>query len=215
MYPAAAAAKSLQSGPTLCDPRDGSPPGSTIPRDSPSKNTGVGCIPRQEKSPQGGPPVPQWGVAPTGCNSRKPAQSSKDPVQPEINYKHTYIIYIYILYTYYHISIYTHTIWSPYQPPGWMLFLASFPEKKLRPREVNPARKEPRWGLNLCEPDPKGEVFERPTAGCHLIILVFVFYLTPLLPVPSPASSQIRAIPCTQTPSRLSTVSNRNAWVLL
>ena len=28
--PAAAAAKSLQSCPTLCDPRDGSPPGSAI-----------------------------------------------------------------------------------------------------------------------------------------------------------------------------------------
>ena len=30
-YTAAAAAKSLQSCPTLCDPRDGSPPGSTFP----------------------------------------------------------------------------------------------------------------------------------------------------------------------------------------
>ena len=30
-YPAAAAAKSLQSCPTLCDPRDGGPPGSPIP----------------------------------------------------------------------------------------------------------------------------------------------------------------------------------------
>ena len=30
IYPAAAA-KSLQSCPTLCDPRDGSPPGSPIP----------------------------------------------------------------------------------------------------------------------------------------------------------------------------------------
>ena len=40
---AAAAAKSLQSCPTLCDPRDGSPPGSVCPRDSPGKNTGVGC----------------------------------------------------------------------------------------------------------------------------------------------------------------------------
>ena len=30
-WPAAAAAKSLQSCPTLCDPRDGSPPGSPIP----------------------------------------------------------------------------------------------------------------------------------------------------------------------------------------
>ena len=40
--PAATAAKSLQSCPTLCDPIDGSPPGSH-PWDSPGKNTGVGC----------------------------------------------------------------------------------------------------------------------------------------------------------------------------
>ena len=39
---AAAAAKSLQSCTTLCDPRDGSPPGS-FPWDSPGKNTGGGC----------------------------------------------------------------------------------------------------------------------------------------------------------------------------
>ena len=31
MYAAAAAAKSLQSRPTLCDPTDGSPPGSPVP----------------------------------------------------------------------------------------------------------------------------------------------------------------------------------------
>ena len=37
-----AAAKSPQSCPTLCDPIDGSPPGSPI-RDSLGKNTGVGC----------------------------------------------------------------------------------------------------------------------------------------------------------------------------
>ena len=37
---AAAAVKSLQSCPTLCNPVDGSPPGSW---DSPGKNTGVGC----------------------------------------------------------------------------------------------------------------------------------------------------------------------------
>jgi len=30
-FAAAAAAKSLQSCPTLCDPRDGSPPGSPVP----------------------------------------------------------------------------------------------------------------------------------------------------------------------------------------
>ena len=38
-----AAAKSLQSCPTLCDPIDGSPPGSPRPWDSPSKNTELGC----------------------------------------------------------------------------------------------------------------------------------------------------------------------------
>ena len=38
-----AAAKSLQLCLTLCDPIDGSPPGSTGPWDSPGKNTGVGC----------------------------------------------------------------------------------------------------------------------------------------------------------------------------
>ena len=37
----AAAAKSLQSCSTLCNPIDSSPPGSTP--DSPGKNTGVGC----------------------------------------------------------------------------------------------------------------------------------------------------------------------------
>ena len=39
---AAVAPKLLQSCPTLCDPIDGSPPGSH-PWDSPGKNTGVGC----------------------------------------------------------------------------------------------------------------------------------------------------------------------------
>ena len=42
LFYAAAAAKSLQLCPTLCDPIDGSPPGSR-PWDSPGKNTGVGC----------------------------------------------------------------------------------------------------------------------------------------------------------------------------
>jgi len=40
---AAATAKSLESCPTLCDPMDGSPPGSPGPWESPGKNTGVGC----------------------------------------------------------------------------------------------------------------------------------------------------------------------------
>ena len=43
LHTAAAAAKSLQSCPTLRDPIDGSPSGSPCPWDSPGKNTGVGC----------------------------------------------------------------------------------------------------------------------------------------------------------------------------
>ena len=42
MISLAAAAKLLQSCPTLCNPIDGSPPVSR-PWDSPGKNTGVGC----------------------------------------------------------------------------------------------------------------------------------------------------------------------------
>ena len=38
-----AAAKSLQSCLTLCDPIDGSPPGSPVPGIIRGKNTGVGC----------------------------------------------------------------------------------------------------------------------------------------------------------------------------
>ena len=36
-------AKSLQLCPTLCDPVNDSPPGSSVHGDSPGKNTGVGC----------------------------------------------------------------------------------------------------------------------------------------------------------------------------
>ena len=43
VYPYAAAAKSLQSCPTLCDPIDGSPPGSTVPGILQARHTGVGC----------------------------------------------------------------------------------------------------------------------------------------------------------------------------
>ena len=36
-------AQLLQSCPTLCDPVDSSPPGSSVHGDSPGKNTGAGC----------------------------------------------------------------------------------------------------------------------------------------------------------------------------
>ena len=43
VYAAAAAAKSVQSCPALCNPIDGSPPALPSSWDSPGKNTGVGC----------------------------------------------------------------------------------------------------------------------------------------------------------------------------
>ena len=43
LYTLAAAAKSLQSCPTLCDPIDKQPTRLPCPWDSPGKNTGVGC----------------------------------------------------------------------------------------------------------------------------------------------------------------------------
>ena len=43
LYTLAAAAKSLQSCPTLCDPIDKQPTRLPHPWDSPGKNTGVGC----------------------------------------------------------------------------------------------------------------------------------------------------------------------------
>ena len=42
-FSAAAAAKLLQSCPTLCDPIDGIPPGSSVQWNSLGKSTGVGC----------------------------------------------------------------------------------------------------------------------------------------------------------------------------
>ena len=41
--PSTAAAKSLHSCPTLCDPIDGGPPGSSVPGILQGKNAGVGC----------------------------------------------------------------------------------------------------------------------------------------------------------------------------
>ena len=42
-FAAAAATKSRQPCPTLCDPIDSSPTGSPVPGNSPGKNTAVGC----------------------------------------------------------------------------------------------------------------------------------------------------------------------------
>ena len=74
-------AQSFQSCPTLCNPMDCSPPGSSVHGDSPGKNTGVGChallqriFPTQGSNPglphcrqilyqlshQGTPSIKQW-----------------------------------------------------------------------------------------------------------------------------------------------------------
>ena len=43
-------AKSLQSCPNLCNPMDCSLPGSSVPGDSPGKNTGGGCLSSSRRS---------------------------------------------------------------------------------------------------------------------------------------------------------------------
>ena len=52
IMPAAAAAKSLQSCPTLCDPIDGSPPGSPIPGILQARTLEWGAIPLSRRSSQ-------------------------------------------------------------------------------------------------------------------------------------------------------------------
>ena len=51
-HAAAAAAKSLQSCPTLCDPRDGSPPGSTVPGIFQARTLEWGAIAFSAMTPQ-------------------------------------------------------------------------------------------------------------------------------------------------------------------
>ena len=87
-----------QSCLTLCDPMDGSPPGSSVHADSPGKNTGVGCyahlqgiFPTQGSNPsllhcrqipyrlnhQGSPRILQW-VAYLFSRGIFPTQQSND-----------------------------------------------------------------------------------------------------------------------------------------
>ena len=83
----------IQSYPTLCDPMDCSPPGSSVHEDSPGKNTGVGChallqgiFPSQGLNPglphcqcilyclrhQGSPKLPEWVAYPFSRESSWP-----------------------------------------------------------------------------------------------------------------------------------------------
>ena len=82
-----------QSCPTLCDPMDCSPPGSSVHGESPGKNTGVGChtllqgiLPAQGSNPgllhcrqilytlshQGGPGILEWVAYPFSRGSSQP-----------------------------------------------------------------------------------------------------------------------------------------------
>ena len=74
---AAAAAKSIQSCLTLCDPIDGSPPGLPHPWDSPGKNTGVDChfLPQRIKV-KSESEVAQLCLTPSNPKDRSPPGSS-------------------------------------------------------------------------------------------------------------------------------------------
>ena len=97
---AAAAAKPLQSCPTLCDPMDCSPPGSSVLRDSPGKTTVVGChallqgiFPIQGSNPgllhcrqilyclshQGSPRILEWVTYPFSRGSPDPGIKLESP----------------------------------------------------------------------------------------------------------------------------------------
>ena len=77
----------LQSGPTLCDPMDCSPPGSSVHGDSPGKNTGVGChallqgiFPTQGGNPRAPASlVLAGGVLHHFCNLRSPVFTTRLP----------------------------------------------------------------------------------------------------------------------------------------
>ena len=64
-----------QSCPTLCNPMDNNPPGSSVHRDSPGKNTGVGCC-----DPPGDLPNP--GVEPRSPALQTDSLSPKAPGKP-------------------------------------------------------------------------------------------------------------------------------------
>ena len=87
-----------QSCPTLCNPRDYSPPGSSVHGDSPGMNTGVGCcsllqgiIPTQESnrgllhcrwilyclSHQGSPRILEWDAMPSARGSCQPRNQTR------------------------------------------------------------------------------------------------------------------------------------------
>ena len=75
---AAAAAKSLQSCPTLCNPMDCSLSGSSVHWASPGKNTGVGC----HAVPSGDLPNP--GIEPSSPTLQDNSLPSEPPGKPQV-----------------------------------------------------------------------------------------------------------------------------------
>ena len=88
----------IQSRPTLCDPMDCSPPGSSVHGDSPGKNAGVGChaflqgiFPTQGSNPglphcrqilyylshQGSPRILEWVAYPFSSGSSQPRNRTR------------------------------------------------------------------------------------------------------------------------------------------
>ena len=88
-------AKSLQSCPTLCDPMDCSPPGSSVHGDSPGKNTGGGCdallqgiFPTQGSNPHLFMfPALAGGFFTNSCHLGSPLEEVTSKLRPQVNRK--------------------------------------------------------------------------------------------------------------------------------
>ena len=88
-------AESLQSCPTLCDPMDCSPPGSSVHGDSPGKNTGGGCdallqgiFPTQGSNPHLFMfPALAGGFFTNSCHLGSPLEEVTSKLRPQVNRK--------------------------------------------------------------------------------------------------------------------------------
>ena len=70
---------------TLCDPRDCSPPGSSVHRDSPGKNTGMGCSDFPPRN------LPNTGIEPRSLHCRQILYQLSDQGSPLHEYIHLII----------------------------------------------------------------------------------------------------------------------------
>ena len=79
-----------QSCPTLCNPMDCSPPGSSVHGDSPGKNTGVSCYALLQGI------LSNWGIEPQSPSLKPDSLPSEPPGKPDEVFSHYFFKYIYI-----------------------------------------------------------------------------------------------------------------------